>query len=135
MALINWDGNLSVNVEEIDQQHKKLIGMINELNDAMRTGRGKDVMGMIINDLNTYTVTHFKTEDGYFTRFGYPDTISHRKEHDSFVQKSSDIKNDFTKGKLAVSIDLMDFLGKWWKNHILVTDKGYSRFLNEKGVR
>ncbi len=43
MALIDWDKSLSVNVEEIDQQHKKLIAMINELNEAMRNGKGKEV--------------------------------------------------------------------------------------------
>lgn len=135
MALINWDNSLSVNVEEIDRQHKKLIGMINGLNDAMRSGRAKDVMGMIINDLNAYTTTHFKTEDDLFIRFGYPDTVNHRKEHASFVQKSTNIKDDFAKGKLALSIEVMDFLGKWWKDHIMVTDKGYSKFFNDKGLR
>jgi hemerythrin len=40
MALIQWNDGLSVNVVEIDRQHQKLIGMINDLNDAMRQGKG-----------------------------------------------------------------------------------------------
>jgi hemerythrin len=135
MALIDWDKSLSVNVEEIDKQHKKLIAMINELNDAMRNGKGKEGLGAIIDSPNAYTVTHFKTEDGYFTRFAYPQTASHRKEHAYFVQKYSDIKNDFSKGKLALSIEVMEFLGKWLKDHIMVTDKNYSGFFNEKGLK
>jgi len=135
MAFINWDGSLSVNVGEIDQQHKKLVGMINELDDAMRQGKGKDVLGKIINDLNAYTATHFKTEEDYFGRFAYPETVSHKKEHVYFVQKTSEIKNGFANGKLALSIDVMDFLGKWLKDHIMGTDKKYSKFFNEKGLK
>jgi hemerythrin len=59
MALITWNDSLSVKVAEIDEQHKKLIAMINELNDAMRLGKGKDVLGKIVNGLVTYTTTHF----------------------------------------------------------------------------
>ena len=47
MALITWNDTLSVNVEEIDQQHRTLIAMINELNEAMKLGKGKDVLGKI----------------------------------------------------------------------------------------
>jgi hemerythrin len=135
MALINWDDSLSVNVAEIDQQHKRLIGMINELNDAMRMGKGKDVLGKIINSLFTYTATHFKTEEKYFAQFGYPDTENHKKEHTAFVQKVSDFKDGFEKKKLSLTIEVMDFLSDWLKNHIKGTDKKYSQIFNEKGLK
>ncbi len=51
MALIQWDGSFSVKVAEIDQQHQKLVSMINDLNDAMKQGKGKDVLGKIVNEL------------------------------------------------------------------------------------
>ena len=79
MALVTWNDSLSVNVAEIDQQHRKLIAMINELNDAMKIGKGKDVLGGIVNSLISYTATHFKTEEKYFAQFGYPDTEDHKK--------------------------------------------------------
>jgi hemerythrin len=135
MAVINWDDSLSVGVEEIDRQHKKLIGMVNDLDDAMRKGKGKDVLGTIIEKMNTYTVTHFRTEEDYFNRLGYPESVSHKKEHVHFVNRSSEIKNEFASGKLALSIQVMEFLGKWWKDHILGTDKKYSRFFAEKGLK
>ncbi|MGA2938094.1 MAG: hemerythrin domain-containing protein [Syntrophobacteraceae bacterium] len=63
MALIQWNDSLSVNVVDIDKQHQKLVGMINELNDAMRQGKGKDALGKIVNGLIIYAGTHFKTEE------------------------------------------------------------------------
>ena len=135
MALIKWDDSFSVKVAEIDRQHQKLISMINELNDAMKQGKGKDILGKIVNGLISYTATHFKTEENYFERFGYPDADQHKKEHIAFVQKVSDFKNGFEKGKLSLSIEVMNFLSDWLQNHIKGTDKKYSQFFNGKGLK
>jgi len=135
MALIKWDDSFSMHVVKIDQQHKTLVSMINELNDAMRQGKGKDVLGKIMNGLISYTATHFKTEEDYFNQFGYPEADSHKKEHIAFVQKVSEFKDGFEKGKLSLSIEVMNFLCDWLQNHIKGTDKKYSQFFNEKGLK
>ncbi len=135
MALINWNDGFSVNIAEIDQQHQKIIAMINTLHDAMTLGKGQNVIGKIVDDLISYTETHFKTEEIYFAQFGYPDTDRHKIKHAGFVQKVSDFKDGFEKGKLSLSIEVMTFLSDWWRNHIKGTDKKYSQFFNEKGLR
>ena len=63
MALMVWDNSFSVNVKEIDAQHQKLIALINDLHDAMKTGKAKDVLGKILSDLTDYTVYHFGNEE------------------------------------------------------------------------
>ncbi len=135
MPLIQWNESLSVNVAEIDRQHQKLIGMINELNEAMRQGKGKDVLGKIINGLITYTETHFGTEERYFTKFGYPEADSHKKEHSDFTKEVSEFKEGFEKGKLGLSIEIMNFLSDWLKNHIQGVDRKYGPFFNERGLK
>ncbi len=134
MALINWNDSLSVNVKEIDLQHKKLVDMINELNEAMRIGKGKEALGKIINGLISYTATHFKNEEQYFEKLRYPDAANHKKEHIAFVKKVTDFKDGFEKNNLAVTMEVMSFLSDWLKNHIKGTDKKYSKFFNEKGL-
>ena len=79
MALIQWGDSLSVNIVEIDIQHQKLVGMINDLNDAMLQRKGKDILGKILNGLMAYATVHFATEERYFTRFAYSETDSHQK--------------------------------------------------------
>jgi len=135
MAIITWNDSLSVKVAEIDKQHQKLISIINELHDAMRLGKGKEILGKTVNGLIVYTATHFKLEEKYFAQFGYPDTDSHKKEHAAFVQKVSGFKDGFEKGKLTLTMDVMNFLSDWLKNHINGTDKKYSQFFNDKGLR
>lgn len=135
MALIQWDSSLSVNVGEIDVQHQKLISMINELNDAMKQGKSKDVMVKIIMGLLAYTKTHFGVEERYFDKFAYPDTQNHKAEHAKFVAKVAEFKNDYESGKLGLSIQIMNFLSDWLRSHIKGTDKKYSAFFNEHGLK
>jgi hemerythrin len=101
----------------------------------MKLGKGNAVLGKIISGLIDYTVSHFRTEEKYFDRYGYPETDRHKKEHSDFVDKVSEFKNGFDQGKLSVSVEVMRFLSQWLQNHIKGTDKKYGPFLNEKGLK
>lgn len=135
MALIQWNDSLSVDIVEIDRQHRKLIALINELGDAMRQGQGRTVVGKIISGLRSYTETHFKTEENYFKAFGYPETAGHVKEHAAFVVKVTEFQNGFDKGDLALSVEVMNFLSEWLRHHIKGEDGKYSPFLKAKGLK
>lgn len=135
MPLIQWNDSLSVNVAEIDREHQRLVGMINDLHDAMRQGKGKDVLEKIINGLVAYAATHFRTEERYFDQFGYPEADSHRKAHSAFVKKISEFKDGFEAGKIGLSLQVMNFLRDWLQKHIKESDKKYGPFFNEMGLK
>ena len=135
MALIEWNDSLSVNVAEIDEQHKKLIGLINDLHAAMSAGKSNDMMGGILNELVEYTKYHFSSEEKYMDQFHYPGTLVHKKEHEGFVNKALEFKGNFESGNASISVDLLNFLKDWLINHIQGTDKRYSNFFNEKGLK
>jgi hemerythrin len=107
MALIQWSSIFSVNVAEIDKQHQKLIALINNLNDAMKQGKGKDILAEIIDELSNYAANHFAFEEKYFDKFGYPAAASHKLEHTNFVKKVSEFKNGFDCGQLALTIEVL----------------------------
>ncbi|MCX7981711.1 MAG: bacteriohemerythrin [Syntrophales bacterium] len=135
MPLIKWDNSFSVNVAEIDGQHQKLVSLINSLDDAMRQGRGKEVLDKTIAELINYAATHFQTEEKYFEQFGYPEKDEHKREHGYFVQKVSAFKKEMDERRLGLTIEVMNFLSHWLTNHIKGTDKKYSQFFNEKGLK
>ncbi|MEZ4598177.1 MAG: bacteriohemerythrin [Syntrophotaleaceae bacterium] len=135
MSLIEWSSDLSVNIAEIDAQHQKLIAMLNELNQAMRRGSGRDILGKIISGLMSYTATHFATEEKYFQRYGYPATAAHVQEHRNFSRRVEEFKQGFEEGRLGLSVSVMNFLGSWLRDHIRGSDKDYVPFLNSKGLR
>jgi len=134
MAQIEWTSALSVGVDEIDRQHEMFIAIINELNDAMRKGKGRDVLEGIVKKLDYYATSHFMTEENYFALFGYPEAESHKKEHAYFIEKTSAVRHDLSERKPALSIQVIEFLSKWLKDHIMRTDKKYSAFFRENGV-
>ena len=135
MALFEWSNDLSVNVAELDAQHRQLIGMINNLNEAMKQRKGKEALEKTLADLFVYAQKHFATEEGYFTRFAYPQAMAHKAKHSAFVEKVYDFKEEYEAGKLSLTLDVMNFLKDWLKGHIQGEDKKYGPFFNEKGLK
>lgn len=134
MAFIKWSDSLSVHVGEIDEQHQKLIQLINTLHDAMLEKKGKEVLADILDQLAAYTVYHFSTEEKYMEQCNYSGLLLHKKEHDSFVGKVDSLIKDYQANKLGITIDLMNFLRDWVSHHIQVTDKKYSETFNKNGI-
>lgn len=134
MALVDWSERLLTNVKQCDDQHKKLVNLVNDLHTAMTGGKGKEILGKILAELVSYTDYHFKTEEQLFAKYGYPEAQKHKLEHDELTRKAKDLKERFDKGQVTISIEVMNFLSNWLKDHILGSDKKYGPFLNSKGV-
>lgn len=135
MALISWSNMLSTGVSEQDTQHKKLIDLINQLNDAMQAGHGADVLGKVLTELVNYTVFHFGYEEKLMGQHKYEDSPAHKAEHLKFVQTVGDFKKKFDSGGAAVSVEIMNFLRDWLTTHIMKTDKKFGLALNKLGVK
>ena len=135
MALIDWNEDLSVNVAEIDEEHKWFAAMLNDLDEARKKGDEKEILKEILINSITYAATHFRTEEKYFVQYGYPDTENHKREHAAFIRRTAVFLEEFENGKAELTTDVMNFLGQWWQDHILGADKRYSQFFNEKGLK
>ncbi len=134
MALIEWSDEMSVGFDEIDAQHRKLVGLINELNEAMSEGKSKQVMGNIIDELIEYTDTHFSTEEKYMREFDFEGLGEHKRVHDSFVEKVKDFQAKFEDDKLLLSVEVMNFLKDWLTEHIAGLDQEYRDCFLEHGL-
>ncbi|MBP7654369.1 bacteriohemerythrin, partial [Candidatus Dependentiae bacterium] len=131
---MQWNSGLSVNIKEIDAQHKRLVDMVNKLHGSMKSGAAVNVLKDILNDLIQYTATHFATEEKFMNQYQYPEFKGHKEIHDKLVEQALEVKKSFDSGKGVVTIDLMNFLKDWLVNHIMKTDKKLGAFLNKKGV-
>ncbi len=135
MALLNWKNDYSVNIREIDEQHKQLINMINELHDAMLAKKGKEALLSVLTKLANYCATHFAVEEKLMSGNGYPEYADHKEVHNKMTAKVKALMADVQAGKTTISIEVMNFLKNWLDKHIMGTDKKYSAFLNSKGVQ
>lgn len=132
MALVEWNDNLSVGVATLDAQHKRLIGFINELYDAMKEEKGSEVIGNVLNGLFSYAKTHFKAEEAFMQQINFPGLPTQKVEHKKFTDDVEKFYNDFKAGKAVLSISIMNFLRNWLLDHIAKKDKMYGEFAKQK---
>jgi hemerythrin len=129
-----WSPALSVKIQQFDDQHIKLVNMVNELHDAMKEGKGSEVLGRILNGLISYTSSHFTDEEQLMALHDYPETAAHKVEHEKLVRQVMELQSNFKAGKAILTLDVLMFLKEWLMKHIQGDDKRYGVYLNTKGV-
>jgi hemerythrin-like metal-binding protein len=124
MSFMEWkDNKMSVGNSQIDHDHQKLVHYVNEMHDAMMAGHGKDVVGPILHKLVLYTHEHFAREEGIWRAGHYAGLVAHQKLHHDLLKTVTDFQAKYNAGAVALSVDVMNFLRDWLKNHILKSDK------------
>lgn len=134
MAL-EWGAKYSVQVKEIDEQHKKLFALINCLNDAINEHNVKEKVEQILKELLDYSVYHFETEEKYFDKYKYVKSVEHKAEHNSFKEKMLEFGKKFHKDEIAVSFELIDYLEDWLIDHMMHQDQQYVHCFKEHGLQ
>jgi len=129
MPIMHWTSKMSVGVQEIDEDHKKLISVINRLaEDADKEDR-KLAVRQSIAALLRYAEFHFAREEKMMTVARYPGLAEHKIEHRDFVTKIKDLNRLFDDDPEGVTNfvrdTLLDFLRDWLNHHILIEDKAY----------
>ncbi len=132
---ISWSDDLSVGIEEIDEQHKVLVGLLNELNQAIRERHGNEVCIEILDRLVDYTRIHFAVEESLMRIFEYPDYENHKAEHEELVEEVLSMRREVVEDERKVSFKLLHFLKMWLTQHIMDSDKEYSQHFLTRGMK
>lgn len=131
---LSLDDDISVNVKEIDIQHKKLISIINKLLHAIDEHSTHIELAGILHDLEDYSVQHFATEESYFKKFHFTDAKEHIAEHKKFTKKLKDLTKRYDTNSFEISYELVDFLEDWLLTHVKDHDKKYTKCFNDHGL-
>ncbi len=129
MALLEWSERYSVESRMMDEQHRKLFDLVNELHEAMKAGQAKTVISRVLDQLVTYTRSHFDSEERALAAVAYPDLAAHVSEHRKLTETVHKLQQEVKAGTVGVTIELMDFLQQWLTNHIMKVDRKYAPFL------
>ncbi|MGA1846987.1 bacteriohemerythrin [Deferribacter abyssi] len=129
---IQWSEKMETGVSKFDNQHKKLVEIINKLYGAIKADRSAQVLENILNELVEYTVYHFNSEEEAFKQYNYPEYENHHKIHENLKATVVDFINKFKSGDEAIGFTLMNFLRKWLIQHIMGEDKKYAPYLKGK---
>ena len=135
MPLITWIDSIAIDIKSIDAQHQRWIGLINDLHDAMRQGKGKALIAQTLTKVVDYTQTHFAYEEELMTKASYPEFAQHKALHDEFVAKVQDWQRRQQASDVALTLEVMGTLKDWLLNHIQTADRRYAPWLKTTGLQ
>ena len=125
MVHIQWKDRYSINFMEIDDQHKSLLAVLNELIDLVGERADPAVVSRLFSQLCQYALTHFATEEAYLAAANYPRLGQQQTEHGIFIQKLIDLNQSYDPEDLHLLKETHDFLKDWFVSHIMDSDMQY----------
>jgi len=134
MSMFQWKQEYSVGHPQIDEQHKRLFELADELHAAMLAGKGKESLGKILGSLVAYTKAHFATEERLMQAHRYPGYAVHKAAHDTLTSRVIKFQKEFEAGHATITVDLLQFLKDWLTHHIGETDRKIASFLKARAA-
>jgi hemerythrin len=134
MKTIQWQDDLSIGIDRIDEQHKKWIEHFNQMAEAIALSKSQAQISKTLGFLVDYTETHFSSEEKYMQENNYPAFAEHKAKHDELRATLANLDRDYQEEgatqDLADSIET--FLGNWLLNHIREVDMKFGAFITQK---
>ena len=131
MCFMTWEPAFSVNDDELDRQHMRLIGLVNSLHDAVMSGTPRHAMDRIVSDLSMYSRLHFRKEEGLMKMWFYPEIDGHTAEHAEFTARLERFIGELKAGQPTIPEPLLGFMKCWLSRHLAESDAGYASYLTD----
>ncbi|MBF0110288.1 MAG: bacteriohemerythrin [Magnetococcales bacterium] len=128
-----WTQELVTTIQFVDEDHKKLVEMVNDLHRAMKEEEGSNKVGAIIDGLVDYAKTHFTREMDMLRKYDYPEVEGHSGKHDRLVARLKELSEKYHQGEFTVVMDLLALAKDWLVEHILRTDMRYVDHVKQRG--
>lgn len=131
MAYFEWADDMVIDQGAIDEDHKNLVNLVNELHTATSVGKGQEVIERIMTDLITYTKEHLHREEQIMAAINFPNLERHKIGHQQFADKLNALQAQFEAGSIIVASQLSTVLRDWLSLHIRRSDKEIKVFLQK----
>jgi len=133
MPLITWKDDYSVNNEELDSHHMKLVSILNSLYQECLKVDSDGCVGPKLEELLAYAYYHFKAEERYMRQIEYYEVDDHIEKHNGFTFKIDEMMHIPHASQLELTNELIVYIGKWLLHHVLVEDRKYADFSSGRG--
>ena len=133
--VLEWDDKYSVGISMIDEEHKKLIGLLNKVIYAKEHNGNPEELKEVLYGITMYAMIHFSEEENYMLEFNYPEYQTHRNEHIDFSNKTLAYCERIANRDSHFTNEVLEYLKRWLVNHIKVTDKKYIDCFKRNGLK
>jgi len=128
--IVTWTSSLSVGIDHLDDHHRRLIELLNQLGGAVTLGDSRQVTGMVLGELIRYVFYHFGEEERLMEEAGYSDLDAHRQSHRIMADHVRSLEKAYDRDPSAVvAAELHTFLADWLVHHITAEDRRYAPVL------
>jgi hemerythrin-like metal-binding protein len=118
VMLIEWSDELSVGIDEIDEDHKHLVAIVNNFHEVFRNDASKDATLKALSEIADYTTWHFEHEEKLMYKHKFPRLTQHQHQHATLLKDLGILIADFENGRADISQATMDFLREWLLVHL-----------------
>lgn len=130
MSLMPWEpAKFDVLVPDMNKQHQQLVSIMNRLYDRHEAKAGKPELDKILLELRDCTLRHFRDEEAFFDKAGFPGAANHKIIHKKLVEDFTTHYGAFAKGNGEISKEFFNFLRLWLRSHIMHIDRKYGEFV------
>lgn len=129
--------DFQLGIDSIDDQHRQLIEMINDLSRHMSLGDSRPVLGSLLEKLYAFALSHYAYEESLMEQTGYPSLEEHRQEHRNYMDRLVDLFHRWADGSggFLIAVDVHDLLELWASEHITESDRLYVQHFKKHGVQ
>lgn len=132
MDLIKWRDSYGTGVVSMDNQHRKIIDLINDLYKKIRKEESYGSVQDVLAEMMKYAEEHFEAEENLLKANGFKDFDEHISKHQSYRERLTALMAESTNDPDAAVKSTYGFLRQWWMGHIVDEDKKYGEFLKSK---
>jgi hemerythrin len=133
MTLMTWSSKYSVGVETLDNQHKAMMNVLNQLHAASMRGRAQEVASPLIRQIVALASEHFAAEERLMESVEFPGLAGHRARHRELSGKIAEFVSRHEKGDATVYVELLYFIRDWQTKHMQTEDHEYASWLSAHG--
>lgn len=134
MSVIKWRDSYATNVKEFDQDHRKIIQLINDLLETLQGRKDTTACSRVLDELYSYTLYHFSSEEKKMAQYSYPGLADHHNEHEKLKKQVVQYRNSDSLDDHAAIAQIYQFMREWFLHHIMETDKKYGEFFSKTSL-
>lgn len=135
--LVTWNEKLACGLKPIDEQHKKLVELVNDMfrHATGNSGQEHEYFNSVIREVVDYVKYHFAAEEKILMATKYANFEEHKKEHEKFIQAIIENIRSYESGKRVALSNFTRFLRDWILSHIALVDKQYFEYFRKIATR
>ena len=122
MKDIVWDKSLSIEVDEIDEDHRRLVDLYNLLIHAVADGESADYIDALLEELISCTIWHFRHEERLMLKYEYDAFEDHKSEHRDLIASARELQEKFHQANKQLTTGDIEYLSQWLTEHIVRND-------------